>query len=274
MEDKDYLFFDVRNNERFLMQEKSQNCQIKPCFDLEKEDGKIIYGRELSYLGRGGNATVWKYEQDGIKYAVKIFFEIGLSYSLRKEVYQKMKNLSLNNTLKALETLNVIHYDESALRRRYYAYIMEYLEEKKNYSIVDMPTSMLLENTSFLELDAKMLAQSSIVMRDVKMENTVFNKANSMFYISDIDMFELGQMSVPNKELVTRNYIELQYVFYDFLAQYSSKYYHGIYNDLFGRVFFRDIPNKSITEKLESLFASYDTPKQFFKDNKSHYDKR
>lgn len=282
MEEKDYIFFDVRDSHKFPRHKESQwHWEIKPSFDLERENGKIIYGRELSYLGSGENSTVWKYEQDSKKYAVKIFLLGGLMYALDLDVYWKMKKIPLKNTLKALEILKVINDGVGAKTRQYYAYIMEYLEEQKNYSIVDMPTSMLLENASILESDAKLLAQNNIVMRDGKMENSIFNKANSMLYISDIDMFEIRHVDIFSKErisceeLISCNYVELQYIFYDFLIQYSSEHYNSVYNALFITLFLLDNTHeKTITEKLEDLFSPYDTPKQFFEDNKSSYDKK
>ena len=278
MENRNYIYFDVRNSKYFFEQEgPRRNKRIKPNFDLEKENGETIYGRELSYLGKGLNSTVWKYECGGKEYAIKIFFDIGLSCALSLDVYKVMRNLPIKNTLKALETLKVINdnENENAKRRRYYAYIMEYLEEQKNSSIVDMPTSILLENTSILESDAEILAKNNIVMQDLKTENTIFNKTNSMFYISDVDMFQLKRKDASIDDTIMHNYTVLQYIFYRFLTRYSTDYYNGIYNDLFEKLLYQDTTHeKSITDKLEDLFFPYDTPKQFFKDNKDRYYKK
>ncbi len=273
-EDNAYVYFDVRNSKQFFEQEMAQNWNIKPSFDLEKENGEIIEGRELFYLGRGENSTAWKYEANGEKYAIKIFFDIGISCALEKDVYWKMQNLSLNNTLKALETLNVIESTDTGAKRKYYAYRMEYLEEKKDYSIVDMPVFALLENVSLLELDAKTLANNNIVMMDIKKENIIFNKLDSNLYLSDIDMFFLSY-SDSLHQIRTNNEIGLRFLFYQYFVQYSSDYCHAIYNDFFREVLIqKNTTKKSITDTLESLFFSYDTPKQFFEENKSYYYKR
>lgn len=269
-----YVYFDVRNSKQFFKQEETQNWNIKPSFDLEKENGEIIEKNELTYLGRGENATVWKYESNGKKYAIKIFFDIGISCALEKDVYWKMKNLPLNNTLKALETLNVINSTDNEAKRKYYAYRMEYLEEKKDYSIVDMPVFALLENVSLLEADAKTLANSNIVMQDTKKENIIFNKLDSNLYLSDIDMYFLSY-SDSMHQIRANNKIELQILFYQYFAQYSSDYYHAIYNDFFNEALFQTIDTKkTVTDILESIFSPYDTPKQFFEENKSYYYKR
>ena len=272
--DKAYVYFDVRNSKQFYKQERFQNGNIKPSFDFEKENGDIIYGKELSYLGRGENSTVWEYESNGEKYAIKIFFDIGIVCALEKDVYWKMKNLSLNNTLKALETLNVINSTDNGEKRAYYAYIMEYLEEKKDYSIVDMPVFFFFLNASLLELDAKTLANSNVVMQDAKIENTIFNKLDSHLYLSDIDMYFLSY-SDSLHQIRANNKIELQFLFYQYFTRYSSDYYQDIYNDFFNERLVQTInTKKSVTDILESIFSPYDTPRQFFEENKSYYYKR
>lgn len=268
MNDKNYIYFDVRDNREFSKQAELQ-CRIKPNFDLEGENGEIIYGRKLSYLGRGVNSTVWKYERDGKKYAIKIFFTSCLGCALAENVYRIMKPLSLKNTIKALDTLKVLNSGGNKVVG-HDAYIMEFLEEKKDYSMVEMPTQALLENTSLLESDAHLLASNKIKMNDVKRENTIFNNNDAMLYIGDIDRFDLSKSS--RKSITNQNYSELQFIYYQFFTRYSTDYYNAIYNDLFKELFYQDTTHeKSITDKLEDLFSPYDTPKQFFKVNKDRY---
>lgn len=268
MNDKNYIYFDVRDNREFSKQAELQ-CRIKPNFDLEGENGEIIYGRKLSYLGRGVNSTVWKYERDGKKYAIKIFFTSCLECALAENVYRIMKPLSLKNTIKALDTLKVLNSGGNKVVG-HDAYIMEFLEEKKDYSMVEMPTQALLENTSLLESDAHLLASNKIKMNDVKRENTIFNNNDAMLYIGDIDRFDLSKSS--RKSITNQNYSELQFIYYQFFTRYSTDYYNAIYNDLFKELFYQDTTHeKPITDKLEDLFSPYDTPKQFFKVNKDRY---
>lgn len=273
MKNDSFVYFDVRNSERFFRQEKSQSWQIKPCFDLQKEDGNCILGKELSYLGRGTNSTVWKYEENDLKYAVKIFFDISYSCALPEGTYEEMKNLSLKNTIKALEILKVAKGNGDILSK-YGAYLMTFLEESKDYSLMEMPVSKLLENTNSLESDARLLAQHKIVMHDTKKDNMIFNKMDFMLYLCDIDMFYVSH-NEPKNRIDANNHMELQIAFYQILSQYSSTHYHAIYNEFLENLFFKDATHgKAITDKLEYLFSSYDTPKQFFKDNKNYYYKK
>lgn len=277
MRDGSYVYFDVRDSDKFFKQEKFQSWEIKPSFNLVRENGNLLLGRELSYYGRGQNSTVWKWECDGTKYAVKIFFDIAFSCALQKDTYKVMKNLPLKNTLKALDTLKVVNSSGDVVNE-YGAYLMEFLEERKGYSIVEMSTPKLIENAKFLELDAKLLAQNRIVMQDVKKENTIFNKEDSMLYLSDIDMFYVSYDELSNgvlSDIVRSNNIELRFAFYEFLARYSSEHYHAIYNDFLESFFFRDTTHgKAVADKLDYLFSSYDTPKQFFEENEKKFLKK
>ncbi len=271
MDDKNYTYFDVRDNCEFSKHAELRYL-IKPNFDLERENGEIISGRELSYLGKGINSTVWKYERDRKYYAIKIFFSNSLGCALSRNVYRMMKPLPLKNTIKAFDTLKVLNSGGNKVVG-HDAYIMGFLEERTGYSMVEMPTKALLENTRAMESDASLLASNNIVMNDVKRQNTIFNNMDSMFYISDIDRFDSSKSdraSIRNK-----NYNELQFLYYQFFLRYSSDYYNAIYNDFFQKLFSQDIIHeKSITDKLEDLFSPYDTPKQFFEENKSYYYKR
>lgn len=265
MTDNSYILFDVRESDKFFKYEKSLNFIIKPSFNLEKENGEIIYGKELSYIGRGENSTVWKYKKGDNVYAIKIFFDIGFSCSLEDIVYESMKNIPLKKTLKAFETLKIIN-NKNDLVDRYGAYLMQYLEEIKGYSIVDMHTSKLLENIKMLEFDAMLLAKNEIVMKDLKIENAIFNRADSMLYIGDIDMY----YKAYNEDIVdimANNYMEEKFIIYQFLSRYSSQYYNGIYNEMIEDLFLKKDNRKPCTKKLEDLFSSYETPKQFFKEN-------
>lgn len=271
MGNQSYIYIDVRDSREFSKQ-KELRWQMKPNFDLEKENGEIVYKDELSFLGKGVNSTVWKYEYNGKKYAIKIFFDNSLGCALVEDVYKKMKPLPLKNTIKALDTLKVLNSGGNGVVG-HDAYIMEFLEERKDYSIVEMPTSKLLENSSALESDAHLLAVNNIVMNDVKRQNTIFSDENAMFYISDIDRFELSNFD--RESIINKNYGELQFIYYQYLCRYSSDYYNAIYNGLFEELFFKDTTHeKSITGKLEDLFSPYDTPKQFFKENKGYYYKK
>lgn len=266
------IYLDVIDSESFFKQEKKQNLEIKPSFNLLRENGDIIDGSDLSYLGRGENSTVWKYESGKERYAVKIFFDIAISCALTKDTYRSMVNLPLKNTLKALEVLDVVG-NSTTIRSGYYAYMMKYLDEKKGYSIVNMSTSKLLENSSSMEQDAELLANNHVAMFDLKRENTIFNQDDSYLYLSDVDMFCRSWESF--RDVSENNFNELNFIFYHFLSDYSKEYFHDRYHNLLKDIFLRNtLHKKSPTEKLEYLFSSYDTPKQFFKDHEKSYTKK
>ena len=124
-----------------------------------------------------------------------------------------MKPLPLKNTIKAFDTLKVLNSGGNKVVG-HDAYIMGFLEERTGYSMVEMPTKALLENTRAMESDASLLASNNIVMNDVKRQNTIFNNMDSMFYISDIDRFDSSKSD--RESIRNKNYNELQFLYYQF----------------------------------------------------------
>ena len=106
-------------------------------------------------------------ENEKGKFAVKTF--INREFCLDYTLYEKMANLELQQILKAIEAFK--HLD-SAFDMD--AYMMHYLEKDSEFSMLDYPVSLLLDNFSTLSKDAKMLADNHIVMCDVGVVNSIF----------------------------------------------------------------------------------------------------
>ena len=112
--------------------------------------GSFIDRDTLSYLGSGYNCHVWKLDKDSETFAIKTF--VNRDFCMKYELYQKMKSLELHRTLKAREVFKQVDspYDMDA-------YMMQYLDEDRDFSLFDFPTAMLLENFSRIEQDAQRL---------------------------------------------------------------------------------------------------------------------
>lgn len=267
------IYCDVREKEVFS-KSMIPKQYIKPNFDLEQENGKIIRGKDLSYLGNGENSSIWKYNDGTKDYALKIFFYIGRPYSLAYNTYVRMKDYELKYTLSPLDTCKVI---ENKKEKYYYdAYLMDLLEKEENWSILEMPTSLLLENVEGLELDLELLTENNIRMLDCKEENIILNKNNQHIYISDIDMFRV-EYDTFFSDLIEANYDELFWILFSLF----KSGYHQEYKEMYKYISYADINHFIVnilsyrqsnnigymTSELYKQFGFYDTPKQFFKDH-------
>lgn len=68
--------------------------------------GSFIDKDTLSYLGSGCNGHVWKLDTGFETYAVKTF--VNCEFCMKYEFYNKMKNLELQQSLKAFEVFQCL----------------------------------------------------------------------------------------------------------------------------------------------------------------------
>ncbi len=173
-------------------------------FDLIDLNGNVIRKEELVYIGRGCNASVWKYEKE--KCAIKIFYPRGRTYALSFNVFKRMKNLELVNIVKAQQTLYEKTTSTKINKQQFDAYKMEYIETEKQ-ALLDMKMTQLLQNLENLDKDIFVLSNNHIEMHDVNPKNIIWNKEDSMFHLIDIDMYEINRGKV--KTIYEKNNIFL-----------------------------------------------------------------
>ena len=223
--------------------------------------GSFIDKDTLSYLGSGCNSHVWKLDKDSETFAVKTF--INREFCMTYELYHKMKNLELQQTLKAMEVFKRSDspYDMDA-------YMMQYLEKDKSFSLLDFPVPMLLKNFRVLEQDANMLADNHIIMCDVDVSNSIYDKLTSQLYISDIDYFYFDD-TLPSFRILDRNYSLIMDLFIDYLhkdlgksdlSSFDKSSYITQLQELFDDNFVEESP----CDKIEKVFGKYQTPRQYF----------
>ncbi len=258
-----FLYCDVTNSEVFKKLNVPKQT-IKPNFDLEQINGNIIRGKDLFYLGNGVNSSVWKYQSDSGVSAVKIYFDDRKDFSLEPATYYKMRYLSFKNTLKAFNLLKIKDRRENT-DYGYDAYQMQLLNEERNSSILEMSISLLLKNIGNLEDDLELLTKNRIGMQDCKRDNILFNREDHLFYISDIDMFyPCYDLSID--DLRSSNYSQLKFGLYSLFIHELRESFDD-FDGLMYNLFLDELSsNEHITDRLESLFGSYDTPKHFFKE--------
>ena len=208
--------------------------------------GSFIDRDTLSYLGSGCNGHIWKLDKDSETFAVKTF--VNREFCMKYELYQKMKSLELQRTLKAREVLKQVDspYDIDA-------YMMLYLDEDRNFSLFDFPTAMLLENFSRIEQDASMLADNHIIMCDVDISNSIYDQLTSQLYISDIDCF-YSDDTLPFFRILDRNYSLIMDLFVDY---FDKAFYITQLQELFDDNFVEESP----CDKIEKVFGKYKTPR-------------
>src|SRR5699024_7620995 len=177
---------------------------------------------------------------------------------MKYELYQKMKSLELQRTLKAREVFKQVDspYDMDA-------YMMQYLDEDRDFSLFDFPTAMLLENFSRIEQDAHMLADNHIIMCDVDVSNSIYDKLTSQLYISDIDCF-YSDDTLPSFRILDRNYSLIMDLFVDYLykdlgkSDFSS-FDKASYITQLHELFDDDFVEESPYDNIEQVFGKYKT---------------
>ena len=230
-------------------------------FSLYGDLGSFIDKDTLSYLGSGCNNHVWKLDREQGVFAVKTF--INREFCMKSELYHKMKNLELQQTLKAMEVFKRSDspYDMDA-------YMMQYLEKDKFFSLLDFPVPMLLKNFRVLEQDANMLADNHIIMCDVDVSNSIYDKLTSQLYISDIDYFYFDD-TLPSFRILDRNYSLIMDLVVDYLhkdlgksdlSSFDKVSYITQLQELFDDNFVEESP----CDKIEKVFGKCETPRQYF----------
>lgn len=231
------------------------------------DQGTIIQSKDLSYINKGCNASVWRYDSFDEVYAFKVFFEERFSYALSYAAYQKMKRLPLKRTVKPIEMFR----DQEISTEEFGAgYLMPLLVPNEEMTLLDMSTSCLLENVRLLQEDVQLLTEENIQMKDVRYENSIFDQTTGMLYVTDVDMFECADY-VPKDKLLEYNYKRLLYLLKDHLQRSvtCSNDFDSSHKKSSGLLIKRDFSMDSLLEcppamKIEQAFSKFEHPKQYF----------
>ena len=113
-----------------------------------------------------------------------------------------------------------------------------------------------------------MLADNHIIMCDVDVSNSIYDKLTSQLYISDIDCF-YSDDTLPSFRILDRNYSLIMDLFIDYLhkdlgksdfSSFDKASYITQLQELFDDNFVEESP----CDKIEKVFGKYKTPRQYF----------
>lgn len=232
-------------------------------------DGSFIESDMLDYLGHGENSSVWKIRKDDKDYAFKVFFDGRYQYALDYEAYIKMKDLDLKKVIKAEEIYCT--EDRAENQKNFFcfnAYLMQFLENNDDLNLLEMPIEKIIENMRLLEDDARMLASEKIVMDDVKVGNSIFNKNDEMLYITDIDMFQYWRKQTPDF-ILRYNYRAILYLFREHLLnsiikneEFTNEEKCQYFSLLRSEISSKDGQILLPSQRFEKVFFKEETPKK------------
>lgn len=255
--------FETLEKERLILKNK-------PTCNLIGEDGNIITPDELSYLGNGANAYVWKYVLNDECYAVKTFLATHHDWALSYDSYEIMRELDLNRIIRPIEGYSQEFGKKSISDRHLDAYLMDFLDEDKKALLFDMPYDKLLENIEELQEDVELLANNHIVMKDIKFANSLFTKTDLGLYIIDVDMF-LCDRTLTTNEILDRNSKMLVFLIKSHLLDNiknsleindeDTAFYKTFLHSYFS---IDEGSHDTALSKFEGIFSGYDRPKKYF----------
>lgn len=238
--------------------------------DFVDDRGIVVPKRELEYINHGVNSSVWKWKRESITRAVKSFFDGSYRMALRPEAARTIRHLDLVNLPNIHSTIK----RKSRFGQSFDGYIMDYLPEDKSASFLDMPSEKLIQSFDGMNQDAKTLADAHILMNDVRMGNVMVTRSDigdGCAHVFDMDLYryepnmdssdiyykndqQLSSMCLQKlqSDILTDPFIDerLKWQAIDYLAKRFDIYQH---------------PAWSTNYKVEDIFSSSDTPRQFIK---------
>lgn len=192
-----------------------------------------------------------------------------------------MKNLPLKRILKAQDAF----YEQSDSKvkdEELDAYMMYYIEEAKQISLLDIPSSAFIENVRLLEEDIDMLTGNGVEMRDVKPENSLISKSYELFLL-DTDLYRADFFST-SEEIKKSNMINIGWFIRNYLSKEIEKMKeltieeHVIAIDMLTSTFIGNklphvmplfLEKNGLSKWAEEKFSDYDRPKEYFLSRKN-----
>lgn len=158
--------------------------EVKRPYQLFLDDGSCIYGDELKFIGHGYNADVWKWQHDGCDFAVKTFYPNCYGLALHQDIASIFSQIQFYNLPNLYST--VCHHSFSF--RSIDGYVMEFFEEEKGVSLMDISSTNLFSSISYLEDDMQAFSSYQVMMNDIRKDNTMITR-DGMLHLFDYDMF-------------------------------------------------------------------------------------
>ena len=236
--------------------------------DYIGENGIVISNDSVNYITSGGNSRIWRYDNAGKSFAFKEFYDDRACYSLKYDVYQRMRDLELENIIKPLESYKKV---SNTREKSIDAYLMDFIFSHPDFSSMNYPIGELLESIIKLEKDIESLSNAHIIMYDVGPKNTIVSDDYKM-NIVDIDMYYYDRLtsidtvySYNRKQLFNlirlilfRGLIHCQELEEKSteIKEFLSKYFNAAETD------------ENLSVRVEQLFGNYENPKQCLLERK------
>ena len=163
------------------------------------DDGSCIDSNELTFLNHGYNADVWKWEHGGNVFAVKIFYGDCYGLSLHRDVASIFSKIHFYNFPNLYSTIHNGRFSLHSMD----GYVMEFLDEDKDLSLLDISSIQLSSSLEKLERDIRAFSSKQVMMNDVRKNNTMIT-CDGMLHLFDYDMFYVDSDMDP-KCVMLRN---------------------------------------------------------------------
>lgn len=156
----------------------------KKLYQLFLDDGSCIHGDELEFVGHGYNANVWKWQHNGCDFAVKTFYPNCYGLALHHDVASIFSQLQFYNFPNLFSTVCYHSFSLHSID----GYVMDFLREEKDASLMDISSCNLYSSICYLEQDIRAFSSYQIMMNDIGKDNTMITR-DGMLHLFDYDMF-------------------------------------------------------------------------------------
>lgn len=154
------------------------------CDTYYLEDGSSFKKSDLVYLGEGANARVWKCGNG----AFKEFIPSHVGFGINKRLGDIFSEINFSNFPNFYSFVRWSKSEDVP----YIGYMMEYFEEDKKASILDLPISTIVSSFRDLERDIEAISDVNILMNDVTIYNTMIT-SDGKIHVFDYDMFYIDE---------------------------------------------------------------------------------
>lgn len=232
-----------------------------------KENGKIFIPKKMKYLGSGSCGDVYT---DGKKILKKYLSDVDGDFKLDIDTYRCLSMLKNSHLMEIQEIFTSLKnhylYSMNKIMFQIDAYLATYYESD-DINILLMDKDYLLENLYEIEKLILELSHEYIVINDIKMENTIFQKEKMI--IIDPDCFKKMSFFYDNQVIIDENkavfglyFIDLIYEFMELLSkeEKSLKLEKGkVFNYLCNWIEYIGFP-KMLTDEIFLLLKNDSKP--------------
>lgn len=180
------------------------------CDTYYLEDGSSFKKSDLVYLGEGANARVWKCGNSAFKEFIPSHIGSGIDKRLG-DIFSEINFSNLPNFY------SFVRWSKSG-DVPYIGYMMEYFEEDKKASILDLPISTIVSSFRDLERDIEAISDFNILMSDVTAYNTMIT-SDGKIHTFDYDMYLFSE----GNDALRRNKVTELKLLHGLFLYYTSK---------------------------------------------------